>query len=368
MHCSSRLKTLKISIPQDKLDAILEQVKKDLNLETDISAELYSLNAYQQGGKFLKHKDTPRGDDMVGTLVICLPSLFKGGALRITMGTIESTYFTSKYNNTGGYYEWWGDTPVSNTLCWSAFFADMDHEIKEVTKGLRMTVAYLIRRKDNQSAASNLPRSLEANEQERVFQKELEKALKDQNFLETGGKIASPCVHLYTNSQVFPGKSDANMPLTHKQITKLKGRDMMLASVAESFGLQVRLVWYLGNDSQGDVSDLRLNKFPKKKKCPRYMSEEDVEHFFEGHCPHGMWDFDENCPSNDADVWILPYGNTEQAQAKVGSTDNYNFEGYYGNEASYTTFYVKAALFFEVPSYSEVRGVQSEPNKNRKTK
>lgn len=118
-----------VDIPQDKMDGILEKIKKDLHLKTDISAERYSLNVYQKGGKFLKHKDTPRGEDMLGTLVVCLPSLFKGGYLTVTMGTIKSTYF--KYGNygdaKGGSYEWWQNKP-SSKLLWSAFFADVDHE------------------------------------------------------------------------------------------------------------------------------------------------------------------------------------------------------------------------------------------------
>lgn len=111
---------------------------------------------------------------------------------------------------------------------------------------------------------------------------------------------------------------------------------------------------------------MRLSKFPKKKKCPKYMSEDDVETIFGGHCPNDMWKFDENMPSNDADVWLLEYGDTEQAERTVGSTDNYNCEGYYGNEASYATFYVKAALFIEVTAYSESRG--DDPSKPAKKK
>jgi hypothetical protein len=34
-----------------------------------LTAELYCLNVYSSGGHFEPHKDTPRGDDMLGTLV-----------------------------------------------------------------------------------------------------------------------------------------------------------------------------------------------------------------------------------------------------------------------------------------------------------
>jgi len=46
-----------------------------------ISAELYTVNVYLEDGHFAPHKDTPRGDDMFGTLVVCLPSQFSYGTL-----------------------------------------------------------------------------------------------------------------------------------------------------------------------------------------------------------------------------------------------------------------------------------------------
>ena len=82
-----------LNIPSSEMDKILATVKTELNIKTDLIAEPYSLNVYQKGGKFVKHKDTPRGDDMVGTLVICLPSLFRGGSFEISMGSQKSTYF-----------------------------------------------------------------------------------------------------------------------------------------------------------------------------------------------------------------------------------------------------------------------------------
>ena len=59
---------------------ILNDIQKQL-LPYDTSpiiAELYSLNIYENNGHFGKHKDTPRGPDMIGSLIICLPSIFMG--------------------------------------------------------------------------------------------------------------------------------------------------------------------------------------------------------------------------------------------------------------------------------------------------
>ena len=41
------------------------------------------LNVYCEGDFFKSHIDTPHGTDMLGTLVLCLPSPHTGGALTI---------------------------------------------------------------------------------------------------------------------------------------------------------------------------------------------------------------------------------------------------------------------------------------------
>ena len=61
---------------------ILEQIRRELTPQVPDAptAELYNLNVYADGGHFAPHKDTPRGSDMLGTLVVCLPSQFSNGA------------------------------------------------------------------------------------------------------------------------------------------------------------------------------------------------------------------------------------------------------------------------------------------------
>ena len=54
-----------------------------------IQAELYSLNIYTAGGLFRPHVDTPRADNMFGSLVVCLPIPHQGGQL-IRCGMADS--------------------------------------------------------------------------------------------------------------------------------------------------------------------------------------------------------------------------------------------------------------------------------------
>ena len=49
-----------------------------------LTAQLDKLNVYSQGDFFRPHIDTPHGDTMVGSLVVCLPCPHQGGALSIS--------------------------------------------------------------------------------------------------------------------------------------------------------------------------------------------------------------------------------------------------------------------------------------------
>jgi hypothetical protein len=102
-----------------------------------ITAELYALNVYTSGGHFAPHKDTPRGQDMFGTLVVCLPSQFWGGKFVLAhRGVVQRLDWGPAI----------GKQPEANQLHWVAFFGDVDHQIDRVFIGARVTVTYLLRR------------------------------------------------------------------------------------------------------------------------------------------------------------------------------------------------------------------------------
>lgn len=337
-----------LNIPQDALDTILFDIKASLDLQTDIVAEPYSLNVYQKGGKFLKHKDTPRGDDMFGTLVICLPTWFTGGKMSTSMGREVKSFFE-------------GEAPPNpNVIQWCAFFADVDHEIDTVKEGIRITAAYLLRRKDKAHASSMMPRTLQGQEQADRIKDCFVEGLRDDDFFAGGGSIGFPCLHLYTNTEVFPGKKDSSEDLAPKQIAKLKGRDQLIANAAASLGLVVRLVPYLSHNysNEDGYGDYALAKFPGKKRCPARMSDDKIETHFK---TKGRED-----PISTADLWVLDFESA--ASTKVGDTE-WNADGYFGNEASDIAFYVQACLIIGVPEYSASRGVPVvAPKKKRAPK
>src|SRR5207237_10555517 len=87
-----------------------------------------------KGGKFARHKDTPRTPDLIGTLVVGLPIAHTGGAFVVDGGGSAQKF------------EW--GKPTANMLPWVALFSDADHEIERVKSGTRVTMVYALRRTD----------------------------------------------------------------------------------------------------------------------------------------------------------------------------------------------------------------------------
>ena len=85
-------------------------------------------------GKFKSHVDTPRSEDQFGSLVVCLPLHFKGGALQVRHKgkSVAFDWSTAGRDNDGN----------QPSICWAAFYSDCEHEIFEVTEGHRLTLTY----------------------------------------------------------------------------------------------------------------------------------------------------------------------------------------------------------------------------------
>ena len=96
-----------------------------------IRAELYKLNIYSAGGFFKAPVDTPRSDQTFGSLVVCLPTQFSGGALitRHRGGEVKFDWSSTLEN-------------PNKTVSWAVFFSDVEHEVLPVTQGQRITLTY----------------------------------------------------------------------------------------------------------------------------------------------------------------------------------------------------------------------------------
>jgi hypothetical protein len=108
---------------------ILSKVKAGLGCdESSVSAELYKLLVYDRGGFFLAHRDTEKTQGMFGTLVVTLPSMYRGGALRIRHAGREVTVDTNATD--------------PSELSWVAFYADCEHEALPLREGNRICLVY----------------------------------------------------------------------------------------------------------------------------------------------------------------------------------------------------------------------------------
>ncbi len=114
-------------------DAIAEETRdiaEQLGLPADhLEARLYKLLVYEKGGFFLPHRDSEKHDRMVASLIVVLPYPFDGGALTVHHGNAKQVL---KFSEAAG-----GRAPS-----YAAFYADCEHEVSQVTRGVRLCLAY----------------------------------------------------------------------------------------------------------------------------------------------------------------------------------------------------------------------------------
>ena len=114
---------------QTNFNAILDEVKKALGcLDVTVSAELYKLLIYDEGGFFLSHRDSEKSPGMFGTMIIVLPSLHEGGQLIVRHKDNSATIDLSRAEG--------------SELKFAAFYADCEHEVLPITKGYRICLVY----------------------------------------------------------------------------------------------------------------------------------------------------------------------------------------------------------------------------------
>jgi len=112
------------------LNPILLELKKQLGLQDkqQLSAQLHNFLIYEKEQFFQSHQDTEKTDNMVATLVILLPSRYRGGTL-----LVENQGDSQRYPSTSA---------PQNKLTFIAFYADCQHEVKPVTEGYRIALTY----------------------------------------------------------------------------------------------------------------------------------------------------------------------------------------------------------------------------------
>ncbi len=139
LHDASVRDTREIAARQIKIDARawrrtlepqLATIRRHLGVPEGgkLTATLDKMLVYGPGQFFASHQDSERADDMVGSLVVELPSRHEGGAF-VVEHRGEKKIFR-------------GAARGATDLSLLAFYADCHHEVKPVDSGYRITLTY----------------------------------------------------------------------------------------------------------------------------------------------------------------------------------------------------------------------------------
>ncbi|KAF9044406.1 hypothetical protein BJ165DRAFT_198051 [Panaeolus papilionaceus] len=110
---------------------------------TKPKCELYKLLLYQKGSHFLPHQDTAKANGMFATIIIVLPSAFRGGEVHVTRAGRTTVLDVSQSSNFG-----------TSVLAW---YTDVIHEVKPVTAGYRLALSYNLIHTSPNSPKPSLP-------------------------------------------------------------------------------------------------------------------------------------------------------------------------------------------------------------------
>ena len=149
---------------------------------------------------------------MFGSLVVCLPTQFQGGAL------------VARHRGEQVVYDWSSppEDPVQK-IQWAAFFSDIEHEILPVTEGYRVTLTYNLYNCDEARAEPDVASPFYAS---------LKSAVGHPHFLREGRTLGFACQHSYVFEEL-----NHSLGLS----TLLKGPDQTIFSTAKSLGLEVEV-------------------------------------------------------------------------------------------------------------------------------
>lgn len=124
---------------------IRQLIKARLSGGQEVDLVYYKTNVYSQNGHFNRHVDSPKSENMIGTLVICWGSKFKGGDL-----IINRKGERDNYNDKRVTLYWDKSSGSEGIISWTAFTGDSEHEVYYVTEGYRVTSTFhIILKKDD---------------------------------------------------------------------------------------------------------------------------------------------------------------------------------------------------------------------------
>lgn len=194
------------------LRSIVGEVCNSLGVVDPVDAVPHKLLLYEKGSFFSAHRDSEKAAGMIATLVICLPSEHEGGTVSLSYAG------KSREFSTGG-----ERSPFDVTAL--AWFADVSHEVGEVTAGYRLALTYnIVQRSGEKMSATALDRQAGA------VRDALAQCSRED--LASGWKLYS-LDHLYSRSSFA--------------LKTLKGRDRALCEILNQFCPRSGFYFLLGH-------------------------------------------------------------------------------------------------------------------------
>lgn len=226
-----------------------------------LKIELYKLNVYGAcaprcnvsfrsilylgpGSFFKAHKDTPRADNMIASLVVVFPTRHEGGGLVLRHEDREFRFDSGKTIS---------EAQVPS-VAYAAFYGDVEHEVEPVVSGYRVTLTYNLYLTD--STAKDVQ---QGTAYELALKSAFRALLEDKKYLPEGGLLGFGLRHEYPVDLTEVKCSHSRDDKPKSQLTPidqllgaLKGSDAILQKVCKDLGLKVDLqMLYHGQD--GDI-------------------------------------------------------------------------------------------------------------------
>jgi hypothetical protein len=297
------------------------------------------------GSFFKAHKDTPRGENVFGSLVVVFPTQHEGGALQLRHKgqgwTFDSAAITS--------------TQKVPSIAYVAFYSDVEHEVSMVTSGYRVTLTYNLYFDDT---TSNPPHSW-MKEDELALRASLSTLLDHRDLLPDGGYLGFGLEFMYP---VARGS-------IRGLINSLKGSDAMIKLVLDQLDLQpqVKIIYednqdvyhpgynYLRGGTQQPSIKRPHIMLDDEDQFPGYEIEEPLRVELPTH-GHGIV----ICGVDEVGEYPNHYnGEVIRAKKVLWVTPQTTFSQlktsyvHYGNEATIGYIYGNVCLVAEVPAFGK---------------
>lgn len=303
---------------------ILPAIEAALSPRYHLDARLEDVTLYEVGGKFARHKDTPRTQELVGTLVVALPIAHRGGAFTIVDGGRTRAI------------DWGSDDPDRQVLRWVALFGDVDHSVAEVTSGARVTLVYSLSRSDRARVDPERERRL-------AVVREAVATLA----IAPDAPLLVPC----TRQVILDGEQPTSI-----EVLRGADREVAEAFLEAGFGVAVRACLAGGGDEDTSFpSPQELYGLTRLSRAIPDDVVESMDHAVSFTDEVDMEEYAEDGAEGDGGgtklgpyvldtVWRERCLVRERAAASVIYEGLYSETGYFGNEASFGQIYALAAL------------------------